>query len=107
MKKNKIKQVEFSLEGLKNSVDKNKKVNAVEKAFDSVSEKVFDALNAGYSKSQVLKYLQEQGLDISYNTFNKYLKLHQSKPVAAVVQDVEFDDPQFERTKDQQQWGGV
>lgn len=97
MKKNKIKQVEFSLEGLKSSVDKNKKVNAVEKAFDSVSEKVFDALNAGYYKSQVLKYLQEQGLDISYNTFNKYMKLNKEKRAEAMVESLSFDDPSFEK----------
>lgn len=105
MKKNKVKQFEFSLDGLKSSVDKNKKVNPIERAFDSVSEKIFDALSSGYSKSQVWRYLQEQGLDISYNTFNKYLKLHQSKSVPAVVQDVEFDEPKFE--KKNEKWGGV
>ena len=70
-----------------------------------MSEQIFDILNKGHSKRKVYGYLKEQGLDISYNTFNKYLKLYQSKSVPAVVQDVEFDEPQFE--KQNVQWSGV
>ena len=105
MKKIKIKKIQCSLNGFNSYLNSNIKISEIEQAFEQMSEQIIAILNQGHSKRKVYGYLKEQGLDISYNTFNKYLKLHQSKFVPVVVQDVKFDEPQFE--KKNVQWGGV